>query len=110
MSLLHGPDADDDPAADPEHPRQLPQRPHAALGRRDVVDDGDRQRSVHALVAERQHEVITVENLQCEAVYYLDKGCFFTIIVKFKIGLKFQLLSKLMGFCILTSWSFSLAI
>ena len=65
VPLLHGPDADDDPAADPEHPGELSQRPHAALRRGDVVDHGDRQRRVHALVAERQRQVITVENLQC---------------------------------------------
>ena len=64
MPLLHGPDADDDPAADPEHPGELSQRPHAALRRGDVVDHGDRQRRVHATVPERQRQVITVENLQ----------------------------------------------
>ena len=66
VPLFHGPDADDDPAADPEHPGELAQRPHAALRRGDVVDDGDRQRRVHALVAERQQQVITVQNLQKE--------------------------------------------
>ena len=64
VPLFHGPDADDDPAADPEHSGELPQRHHAALGGGDVVDYRDRQRRVHALVAERQRQVITVENLR----------------------------------------------
>ena len=63
MPLFHGPDADHDPPADPEDARQLSERAHAPLRRGDVVDDGHAEDGVQALVAERERQVITVQNL-----------------------------------------------
>ena len=64
MALLHGPDADHDPSADAQHAGQLPERARAPLHRGDVVDHGDGQHGVQALVAERKVQVITVEDLK----------------------------------------------
>ena len=62
MALLHRPDRDDDPAANPEDPGQLPDSSDPPLGGRDVVDDGHGEDGVKTVVLVGQSHVITDQN------------------------------------------------
>ena len=55
---------DDDPAPDPEDPGQLPQGPHPPLRGGDVVDDGDGEDRVKAVIFVRKRHVITDKYLK----------------------------------------------
>ena len=55
---------DDDPAPDPEDPGQLPQRPHPPLRGGDVVDHGNRENGVEAVIFVRKRHVITDKYLE----------------------------------------------
>ena len=64
MALLHGPDADHDLPPDPERPGDLPDGPDPPLDGGDVVDHGDGQHGVQAVVAEWKAQVITIKDLK----------------------------------------------
>ena len=63
VALLHRPDRDDDPAANPEDPGQLPDSSDPPLGGSDVVDDGHGEDGVETVVLVGKSHVITDENL-----------------------------------------------
>ena len=63
MALLHRPDGDDDPPADPQNPRQFPDSSDTALRGGDVVDDGHGEDGVETVVLVGKSHVITDENL-----------------------------------------------
>ena len=63
MLLLHRPDGDDKAAADPEDAGELLEGAHPTLGGREVVDHGDRQHRVEALVPEGQRQVVARQDL-----------------------------------------------
>jgi len=63
MSLLHGPDADHDPAPHPDDPSELPEGPDSSLCRRDVMDDGHGQDGIEALIPKRKRQIITEHDL-----------------------------------------------
>ena len=62
VTLLHRPDRDDDPAANPEDPGQLPDSSDPPLGGGDVVDDGHGEDGVKTVVLVGKSHVITDEN------------------------------------------------
>ena len=64
MALFHGPDGDDEAAADTEDSCQLPQRSHPPLCRREVMNYSHRQHGVETVVPKWQGEVITEQHLQ----------------------------------------------
>lgn len=75
MPLFHGPDGDDEAAADSEDSCQLPQRPHPPLCRREVVDHSHGQHGVETVVPERQGQVVTKQHLQARhSVARLQRG------------------------------------
>ena len=59
VALLHGPDRDDDPAAYPQDPGQLPDGSHSPLRGGNVVDDGDGKNSIKRFILVRQRQTIT---------------------------------------------------
>ena len=63
MALLHRPDRYDDPAANPQNPRQLPNGSDPTLRGGDVVDDGHGEDGVKTVVLVGQSHVITDQNL-----------------------------------------------
>lgn len=64
MALFHGPDSDDEAAADAEDSRQLPQRSHPPLCRREMVDYSHGEHGVETVVPKWQGQVITEQHLQ----------------------------------------------
>ena len=64
VALLHGPDGDDDPAAHPEDPCQLPDGPDPPLCGGNVVDHGNGQNCIKSFILVRQRHVITDQYLQ----------------------------------------------
>ena len=64
MALLHGPYRDDDPAANPEDPGELPDGPNPPLRGGNVVDHGNGQNCIKSFILVRQSHVITDKYLQ----------------------------------------------
>ena len=64
MPLLHGPDGDDEAAADAQNSCQLPQRSHPPLCRREVMDYSHGEHGVETVVPKWQGQVITEQHLQ----------------------------------------------
>ena len=62
VALLQRPDGDDDPPANPQDPRQLPDGSDPPLGGGDVVDDGHGEDGVKTVVLVGKSHVITDEN------------------------------------------------
>ena len=74
VTLLFGPDGDEDAAADAEDARQFAEDADAAVARRQVVQHGHRQRRVEALVAVRQPQRVADQHLSQYSRIRLHRG------------------------------------